>query len=67
MTWLWVILIVGAIGAIIGFLHDGGEGAFAGFLGGAMGCGSIIVRIGLTVLSLAFVIYLFGWLFGGCH
>lgn len=66
MTWLWVIIGVGIIGAIIGFLNDGEEGAVAGGLGAAMGCGSVILRIFLTVLSLALVIALFGWLFRGC-
>ena len=66
MTWLWVILGVGAIGAIIGYLSDGSEGAVTGGLGAAVGCGSVIVKIFLTVLSLALVIALFSWLFGGC-
>ena len=67
MTWLWVILIVGVIGAIIGFLHSGDASeAAAGGIGAALGCGSVIVQIGLGVLSLFAVIWLFGWLFGGC-
>ena len=66
MTWLWVILAVGVIGAIIGFLNNGKEGAVEGGLGAAFGCGSVIVQIFLTVLSLALVIALFGWLFKGC-
>ena len=66
MTWLWVILAVGVIGAIIGFLNNGKEGAVEGGLGAAFGCGSVIVQIFLTVLSLALIIALFGWLFKGC-
>lgn len=68
MTWLWVILVVGIIGAIIGYFSsngDKGEAAAAG-VGAAMGCGSVIFQIFLTVLSIAIVFWLFGCLFGGC-
>ncbi|MBR4199410.1 MAG: hypothetical protein IKQ94_11635 [Bacteroidales bacterium] len=66
MTWLWVIIAVGIIGAIIGFLSDGKEGAVEGGLGAAFGCGAIIFRIFITVLSIVVIIALFGWLFKGC-
>lgn len=66
MTWLWVILIVGAIGAAIGYLNSGKEGAVEGGLGAAFGCGSVILHIFIGVLGLGLIIGLFGWLFGGC-
>ena len=70
MTWLWVILGAGIIGAIIGFLHNGKEGAVEGGLGAAFGCGSVIFQIFITVagIALTFALYawLFNWLFKGC-
>ena len=67
MTWLWVILGVGVIGAIIGYLKSGDASeAAAGGIGAALGCGSVIAQIAIGVLSLVVVIWLFGWLFGGC-
>ena len=66
MTWLWVILGVGIIGAIIGFLVNGEEGAIAGGLGAAGGCGSVIFQIFITVVGIALMFALFGWLFNGC-
>ena len=42
MTWLWVILIVAAIGGIIGYLSSGkSEDAAAGAVGAGMGCAYI--------------------------
>lgn len=66
MNWIWIIIIVAVIGAIIGFINNGKEGAVEGGLGAAVGCGGVIIRIALSVLSLALVIALFGWLFKGC-
>ena len=66
MNWLWVILIVGIIGAVIGYFADGTEGAATGGLGAALGCGTVMVQIFLGVASLGLIIALFGWLFGGC-
>ena len=69
MTWLWVILAVGVIGYLIAYFSsdgDTGEAVEAG-IGAAMGCGSVIFHIFLTVVSLAAIIWLFGWLFGGCN
>ena len=66
MNWLWIILIVAVVGEIIGFINNGKEGAVEGGLGAAFGCGSVILQIFLSVLSIALVIALFGWLFKGC-
>lgn len=67
MKWLLVIVVVGIIGAVIGYMSEGNaEDAAQAGLGAAFGCGTIIFRIFIGVLSLYFVISLFGWLFGGC-
>ncbi len=39
MNWIWIIIIVAVIGAIIGFINNGKEGAVEGGLGVAVGCG----------------------------
>ena len=67
-TWLIIILVVAAIGAIIGFLgSDEGnrtEGAIQGAIGGAIGCGHILLRLFLWGLGIAVLIWLFGAIFG---
>jgi hypothetical protein len=65
MTWLWVILIVAAIGGIIGWLTSGTkEGAAEGAATAGIGCGYIIFQIFLAVVGL-YVLFLLGsWLFG---
>ena len=68
MNWLIVIIIVSVIGGIIGFFvsNDGErkEGAAAGCLTGGIGCGYIVVYIGLGLLSLYLLFKLGSWLFG---
>ena len=68
MNWLIVIVIVAIIGGIIGFFasNDGerGEGAAAGCLTSGIGCGYIIVYIGLGLLGLYLLFKLGSWLFG---
>ena len=61
-------IIVGAIVCgIIGFLtsKDGerGEGALQGCLGGAVGCGSVVFYVFLSVLGLVLLLGIAGWLF----
>ncbi len=65
MTWLWIILVVAAIGGIIGYLSSGKtEDAVAGAVGAGMGCGYIILQIFLALLGI-YVLFLLGsWLFG---
>ena len=67
-TWLIIILIVAAIGAVIGFLgnNDGerGEGAVMGALGGAMGCGYLLIQLLLWGIGISFAIWLFSAIFG---
>ena len=55
-TWLVIILVVAAIGGIIGYFagdkNDKGSSAVTGAVGGAMGCGYLLLQIflfGLTI------------------
>jgi hypothetical protein len=67
MTWLWVILIVAAIGGLIGFFSSGKtEDAVSGAVGAGMGCGYIILQIFLGLVGLFILISLGSWLFGSC-
>jgi len=67
MTWLWVILIVAAIGGLIGYFssdRDRGENAVQGALAGGMGCGYIILQIFLAILGFWILFKVGSWLFG---
>lgn len=66
MIWLWVILIVAAIGGLIGYFssdHDKGENAVEGVLVGGIGCGYIILQIFLTILGIWILFKVGSWLF----
>lgn len=71
-TWLIIILVVAAICGIIGFFSSeegerssgAAEGAMAGAMAGAMGCGYLLFRLFLWGLGIAFLIWLFGAIFG---
>ena len=67
-TWLIIILAVAVIGGIIGFLsnEDGNRasGAIEGALGGAMGCGYLLLQLFLWGAGIFFLIWLFGAIFG---
>ena len=62
-TWLVIIPVVAAIGAVIGYFgNEYGnplEGAIEGAIGGALGCGFILVRLLLWGLGLGFFFWLF--------
>lgn len=66
--WLTILIIVIIIGAVIGFLssNDGerGAGAIGGAMASGMGCGYILFQIFLAGLTILFVVWLFGKLFG---
>ena len=66
--WLIIILVVAAVCGIIGFFSsEEGErssGAAEGAMAGAMGCGYLLFRLFLWGLGLAFLIWLFGAIFG---
>lgn len=67
-TWLIIILIVAAIGAVFGYFasedEHRGEDAAQGALMGAIGCGHLLLQLFLWGLGLAFLIWLFGAIFG---
>lgn len=66
-TWLIIILVVAAIGAVIGFLGsengERGSGAAQGALGGAMGCGYLLLQLFLWGAGIAFMIWIFKLIF----
>lgn len=65
MNWIWVILVVAAIGAIVGYFTSGTkEGAAEGAVVAGIGCGTIILRIFLALVAIAIFFSLAGWLFG---
>ena len=65
MTWLWVILIVAAIGGIIGYFSSGkGEDAVAGAATAGFGCAYIIFQIFISILGIFLLFKLGSWLFG---
>ena len=67
MTWFWVIIIVAAIGGIIGFISSGKEeDAVSGAVGAGLGCGYIILHIFLGLVGLYLLFLIGSWLFGGC-
>lgn len=67
-TWLIIILVVAAIGGIIGYIgsENGSrkEGAATGAVFGAIGCGHVLLQIFLWGIGIFVVIKLFGAIFG---
>ena len=64
MTWLWVILVVAAIGGIIGYLSSGKkEDAAAGAAKAGLGCAYIIFQIFLALLGIFILFKIGSWLF----
>lgn len=64
MNWLYLILIVAAIGGLIGYLGSGKtEDAAAGALGAGVGCGYIILQIFIAILSIWVLLKIGSWLF----
>ena len=64
MTWLWIILIVAAIGGIFSYLSTGeAEDGVAGAAASGVGCGLIIFYIFLAFVGLMIFLKIAGWLF----
>lgn len=67
-TWLIIIIIAAVICGLIGFIssNDGerGEGAIKGAIGGAMGCGYLLLQLFLWGAGIALMIWLFCAIFG---
>jgi hypothetical protein len=62
--WIWVLIIFAIVGAILGALSDDKDGAAGGCLAGLFAGGGCLVQILIGGLSILFVIWLFGVLFG---
>lgn len=69
MNWLWVILIVAGIAAVLAYIgeqneDEKGQAAVSGAFVGGMGCGYLILQI-LFGLFVFWVLFKLGaWLFG---
>lgn len=64
IMWFWVLVIFAIGGAILGALSGDKDGAMGGCLTGLFTGGSCLVQILIGGLSILFVIWLFGVLFG---
>lgn len=65
MTWLWIILIVAAIGGIISYLLTGKkEDAATGAATAGIGCAYLIFQIFMVVFGIFILFKIAGWLFG---
>ena len=62
--WIWFLVVFAIGGAILGALSGDEGGAMGGCLAGLFTGGSCLVRILIAGLSIFFVIWLFGALFG---
>ena len=64
MTWLWVILIVAAIGGILSYLSSGkAEDGLAGAATSGAGCAILIFQIFLALVGILIFLKIAGWLF----
>lgn len=64
MTWLWVILIVAAIGGIFSYLSSGkAEDGVAGAATSGIGCAIVIFQIFLGLVGLMIFFKIAEWLF----
>ena len=62
--WIWILVIFAVVGAILGAVANGKEGAVGGCLAGLFTGGSCLLRILIVGLSILLIIWLFGVLFG---
>lgn len=64
MTWIWVILIVAAIGGIISYLSSGkAEDGLAGAATSGIGCAILIFQIFLSLVGIIIFLKVAAWLF----
>jgi hypothetical protein len=64
MTWLWVILIVAAIGGIFSYLSSGkAEDGVAGAATSGIGCAIVIFQIFLGLVGILIFFKIAEWLF----
>jgi len=64
LTWLWVILIVAAIGGIISYFSSGkAEDGVAGAAASGIGCAVVIFQIFIAVAGIIILLRIASWLF----
>ncbi len=67
MFWV-IVLVVAAICGILGFIYsedgDGGKGFFMGAISGGLGCGGILLYLGVIVGFILLLIAFVSWVFG---
>ena len=64
IMWIWILVIFAVGGAILGALSNEKDGALGGCLTGLFTGGSCLTQIFIWGLSILFVLWLFGALFG---
>lgn len=68
MNWLWVIIVVAAIGAVLAYWSEKNKeekanAAVSGAITGGLGCGYLIIQLLLGLAGLWIVIEIVRWLF----
>ena len=64
MTWLWVILIVAAIGGGISYLSSGNaEDGMAGAAASGIGCAIVLAQIFIALVAIIIFLSIASWLF----
>lgn len=69
MNWLWIILVVAGITAVLAYFGEQdkgekGKAAVSGAIAGGMGCGYLILQVLIGLLGIWLLFKLGGWLFG---
>jgi hypothetical protein len=68
MNWLWVIIVVAVIGAVLAYMGEKNKdekanAAVSGAITGGLGCGYLILQILLGLAGLWILIEIGRWLF----
>jgi hypothetical protein len=62
--WIWILIIFGVVGMILGAMSDEKDGALGGCLAGLFTGGSCLVQILIGALGIIVILWLFGAIFG---
>lgn len=66
--WIWILIIVITIGAILGYIgsdsNEKGKGCLGGALAGGIGCGYIIFSIFMCGVGIMILVWIMNFLFG---
>ena len=66
--WIWILIIVIALGGILGYLgsdsNEKGKGAVSGAIAGGIGCGYVIFSIFMFGVGIMILVWIFSFLFG---